>query len=254
MANEEARKAIDEFVDSVGAQNEASKDFLTKEETSFSKVASTVGGDFGETAFTEYPIYSGLTDPDEIAIVTESLSEIGTDVVQKAIVEDTANRLNRIFESTRAASFHLFEAGPDFFFDMISRQSRKLSAAVANAQLAAFEFLAAAAVYNTLHQTMDRSDLDNFDAAAAETARAGVIAALSRIQLALKQADSGGAIPESTTEQAIEELEALCSFFATPKTVVAHLSMQQMVRRIADFDRALNQVIVVKGEFEEAVN
>jgi len=252
-SKEEARTAIDEFVDAFSSQDESTRSYLSELGGPFQEAFKFVGDKFGGGAIDSEPIYSGLPAAQK-DLVNLNLNQVASEFVEKTVEENVGNKINRIMEEARAAEFHLFEVGPEYFYKMITRNSQRLNRAISQCLASSAALAAAAVTYNTLHQTLDRSNLDDIDAATVDQVRQDTITALARVELAITEANDTQNIKAATVTEACAALAATCTFLTNPDAIVLFLSMEQVLKRISDTERAVNEVIKRKNDFEKAFN
>lgn len=346
MSTASAKSALDDFISAFSDQNDATKQYLAQQASPIATAATKTGDKLGEKAYADDALFTGVTDPDTIALLTEDLQSIGADIVGKVIQENVGNKLGRIFEEARSATFNLFGVGPDFFFDTVSRQSKSMVKAIADCAQAGVILQGEAVAYNTLHQTMNRADLDNLDPNQADHVRQacldalnfmtatrvtaektgntagplGVIRTVQKqvitpngniltdpfgnfIRSEVKPGDKltfvtvagnlmrPGSVPsvQATTFQvvtvisdtqitvappmvaetaveyviesvgtatvgALRAMDGICTFFTNPSGIIAVLTMEQLLKRIDEFDRLVNVIINLKDQFANAVS
>jgi hypothetical protein len=255
MACEEAKKALGDFVDGFLLESEAARSFLGGANASgVDQASAKVGENVKENVIVIDPIFSTVTDPIQKALLEDRLVQTATESARRITVEDTANRVNRIFEESRAAALNLFSVGSDFFYDALSKNAQRLRRATAAAATAGAELQALAVAYNTFHQTVDRSDLDNLDENAVAQVRQDTMTALGTVELAIQEGETSNAIKGSSIEEAAAAMEALCTFFTNPTGIVGLLMMEKVLELLTNFETAVNTVIALKQEFENGFN
>lgn len=346
MSAESAKQAVNEFADAHAETSENAKGFLDALQTSpVGRAATELGTFVGDAAAAFTPEFSSVTDPFQKNLLTEALKGAATEIFNDAIIKDTGNKLNKIFHEAGEASLHLFEVGPKFFYTMIKRKSKDLSRAIATASTSGAALLAESQAFNTFHQSVDRSDLDNFNTADAYTARDRMMTALKEVEVATANSKAQGnnalapekvvspqkqvttaagtvlvvptanftaagvrpgdvvsfvVVPERLTSSgsvvstqrgfyevvsvdsptqltltqpiaaevnvevkvsrpsggkaAVNSLEAICALLTSPTAIIAFLFMEQILKRIDDFNRSIQNVMRLKTEFEVAFN
>ena len=253
---DEARKALDDFVAGFLLESQAAQTFLGSSSSSsgVDKASGQVGENVGENVISIHPIFSTITDPTQKALLEDRLVTSATGAARRIAFENTGNKITRIFEESRSAALNLFSVGSDFFYDVLSKNAKRLRRAIAAAATAGAELQALAVSYNAFHQTADRSDLYNLDPNVVADVRADAIAALTNVDLAIKEGESANAIRGSTIEQVAAAVDAVCGIFTNPTGIVGILMMEKILALISNFDRAVNTVISQKFLFEEGFN
>jgi len=191
MSNEAARQATQEFVDAQMEISGVNKEFIEGLTASpLGQVIELAGKAVGAEAAAAK--LSGVSDPLQLSLLTTRLENIAIDFIAGGVIENTANRLYRLFSEASNMSTHLFERGPRFFYDVISKHSKKMARAIGTAVANATDLGAAVVEYNAFHQTCDRSQLDGLDPVVAAQFRAAAVAALSEIETAIRKSNAEG--------------------------------------------------------------
>lgn len=248
-AADDAKDAVGDFVDAFSDSNESSKSFLENQLGALAQAAIAVGEKFGDLAFASDPLFSGVTDPVQIALLKDNLAEFGQGMVSETIIEDTGNKLNKIFEQAKAATWSLFQMGPDFFYTLVSQSSRRLRKLLATALSDAASLAARAASYNTLQQSLDRTDLNTLDASKMAQVKVNTQAALVQMDVALVQSKRHGVVQPATSQACVTALEALCTAFTNPGVIVSYLLLQDVLVKLTQLDLDVRQVVTAKGQF-----
>lgn len=247
----DAKKAVDSFVNAFTDASAASRSFLEQQAAAVQQAALKVGEAFASAAMATDPLLAGVTDPFQKSLLEDNFAEIGADVVGESIVEDTGNRLSRIFEEAKAATFHLFETTPDFFYSMTFRSSARYQRVLSAAQAAALDLATAAAAYNAFHQAMSRVDLDALNPSAVIGLKTNLVGALARMDVALAQGKKG-VISPAATQSCVTAIQGLCSLFTIPESIIGFLFMGDMLSKIGALDRLVLEVLDQKAQFENA--
>lgn len=246
-----AQAAVDDFVDAFTDSNAASRSFLEQQASAIERAAVQVGKALGQAALSGDALFAGVTDPFQISLLEDNFSEIGADVVGESIAEDTGNRLARIFEEAKAATFHLFSTTPNFFYSMVSGNSSKYLRALGDALASALDLQTAAAAYDAYHQAMSRADLDALNPSAIAGLRTNMVGALVQLDAALVQAKKGVISPDATAA-CVSSIQGLCSLFSIPDAIISFLFMGDIVQKVAVLDRGVQSVLALKAQFQDS--
>lgn len=248
-AVEDAKSAVQAFADSASASGDASLSFLETQASPLVQAAQAIGDHLGISAAAEDPMFSGVTDPFQKSLVESSMKDFGLALAADNIAESTGNTLNRLFEQTKAATFGVFQTGPDLFYTMASRSGKRLSRLIASVLAEAGVLAVEAEAYKVFHDTLDRTDLDTFNAATLTQVKANTQAALAQMDLVVAQVNRKGVAQPSQINNAIAAIETICIAFNHPGGMIAFLFMQDILAKLDKLDRDVQLVIAAKAEF-----
>jgi hypothetical protein len=253
VSNQDALDAINAFVKSASQQSAAAKDFLTQQAGALATALSQLGEAFAGITFTSDPFFSGITAPDQIAVVTANLNSVGTDLINNSIIEDTGNKINQLFEQTRQATFQLLSVGPDFFFAQMTKNSSAFQAQIATTVEDIAILLAAVVAYNTFAQAMDRTDLNNLTPAKLAQIRSASIAGLTAVNAMNAEAQKSGVVKPSTTTATITAMMGVCNLFANAEATVAFLLAQNVVKVCLTVESDIQSLLTLQASFISSI-
>lgn len=248
-AVDDARQAVNAFAASASASGDATKGFLETAAAPLTQAAKAIGDHLGLTAFEDDVIFSGVTDPFQQTLVKDSMKSFGNDLANENLAENTGNRLNRLFEQAKAATFGLFQTGPDLFYTLASRSGKRLKLLIATVLGEAAVVGAEATAYKTFHDSLDRTDLDTFDVAMLTQVKNNTQDALAQMDLIVAQVNRQGTVRPSQLNNAIAAIESICIAFNHPGGMIAFLFMQDILAKLDRLDRDVLLVIAAKAEF-----